>query len=90
MSPASTARSTSTLSSSMEPITLVSDLSSVRQIGRGIPQKRERDKFQSLALASQFPKRPSPVDFGFQLILLFRATNCSFLSLTFTNQESSG
>jgi hypothetical protein len=42
--------------------------SSVRQIGNGIPQKRERDKFQSLALANQFPKRPVPVDLGFQLI----------------------
>ena len=90
MSPASMARSTSILSSSIEPITFVSVLSLERQIGRGIPQNRDRDKFQSLALASQFPKRPSPVDFGFQLMELFRATSCSFLSLTFTNQESSG
>ena len=72
MSPASMARSTSILSSSIEPITFVSVLSSERHMGKGIPQKRERDKFQSLALASQFPKRPSPVDFGFQLILLFK------------------
>ena len=30
----------------------------------GIPQKRERDKFQSLAFFNQFPKRPSPVAFA--------------------------
>ena len=54
--------------SSIDPIIRVSSPSSVRQIGSGMPQKRERDRFQSLALASQFPKRPSPVDLGFQLI----------------------
>ena len=34
-------------------------------MGNGIPQYLERDRFQSLALANQLPKRPSPVDFGF-------------------------
>ena len=76
--------------SSTDPMMRVSFPSSVRQIGSGIPQKRERDRFQSLALASQLPKRPSPVDFGFQLILLLCSTILSRTSVTFTNQESSG
>ena len=60
--------------SEIDPITLVSCPSSVRHNGRGIPQKRDLDRFQSLALDSQLPKRPSPVDFGFQLISLFNDT----------------
>ena len=48
--------------------------SSVLQIGIGIPQKRERDKFQSTKFSNQFPKRPLPVDFGFQLMVLLSST----------------
>ena len=54
----------------MEPITWVSLPSAVRQKGNGIPQKRDLERFQSFALDNQFPKRPSPVDLGFQLISL--------------------
>ena len=64
--------------------------SSVLQIGIGIPQKRERDKFQSLALDSQFPNLPVPVDFGFQLMVLFSSTMRSLALVTLMNQESSG
>ena len=45
--PAETAFSHSAFSSSAEPMHLRSVLSSVDQIGNGMPQKRERDKFQS-------------------------------------------
>ena len=76
--------------SSTEPTMVLSFPSSVRQMGNGIPQKRERERFQSLALASQFPKRPSPVDLGFQLILLLLATILSRTSVTLMNQESRG
>ena len=90
INPASIERSMAVTNSSTEPMMILSFPSSVRQIGKGIPQKRERDKFQSLALASQFPKRPSPVDFGFQLILLLFATILSRTSVTLINQESKG
>ncbi|RYE38667.1 MAG: isoleucine--tRNA ligase, partial [Sphingobacteriales bacterium] len=36
-------------------------LSSVRQMGKGIPQYLERERFQSFAFLSQLPNRPSPV-----------------------------
>ena len=39
---------------------------------------------------SQFPNLPSPVDLGFQLILLFRAINSSLFSVTLINQEFRG
>ena len=74
----------------MEPITLTIDLSSEHHMGNGIPQKRDLDKFQSFAFASQFPKRPSPVDFGFQLIVLLRETISFRTSVTLMNQESRG
>src|SRR4051794_20747922 len=77
-------------SSSTEPISISSFLSSVLQIGSGIPQYLERDKFQSFAFFSQFPKRPSPVDFGFQLMVSFRSNILSLISVTLMNQESSG
>ena len=64
--------------------------SSVLQIGNGIPQKRERDKFQSLALANQLPKRPSPVDLGFQFMVVFNSCILPFTSVTLMNQESNG
>ena len=77
-------------SSTIDPITIVSFESDDFQIGRGIPQNLDLDRFQSLALASQFPNLPSPVDFGFQLIVLLSSTSLSFLSVTFINQESKG
>src|SRR5690606_4788141 len=76
--------------SSTEPIQISSVLSSVLQIGNGIPQYLERDKFQSFAFLSQFPKRPSPVAFGFQLIVSFRSNIRSFTSVTLINQLSKG
>ena len=62
----------------------------VLQIGRGIPQYRDRERFQSLAVESQFPKRPSPVAFGFQLISWLSSYIRSRTSVTLINQESRG
>ena len=90
MKPALIDFSIAPINSSIDPIMTVSFPSSVRQMGNGIPQKRERERFQSLALASQFPKRPSPVDFGFQLIWLLCATILSLTLVTLINQESKG
>ena len=39
--------------------------SSVAQIGSGVPQYRERDRFQSTRFSSHLPKRPEPVLAGF-------------------------
>ena len=64
--------------------------SSVLQIGIGIPQNLDLDKFQSLAFSSQFPNLPEPVLFGFQLISLLSETKRFFTLETFTNQESKG
>src|SRR5688572_9446674 len=75
---------------STEPIMISSVLSSVRQIGNGMPQYLERDKFQSFAFLSQFPKRPSPVALGFQLISSFKSNRRSLTSLILMNQESKG
>jgi len=47
---------------------IVSFESLVLQIGRGIPQNLDLDRFQSFAFESQLPNLPSPVDFGFQFI----------------------
>ena len=66
------------LSSLIDPITKVSLESDVFHIGRGIPQNLDLERFQSFAFKSQFPNLPSPVDFGFQLIVLFKSTNLSF------------
>ena len=41
-----------------------SSKSSLTQIGRGVPQYRLRDMFQSRAFASQFPNLLSPTDCG--------------------------
>ena len=90
MSPALTDSAIASFSSATEPIIRSSDPSSVLQIGRGIPQYRERDKFQSLALASQFPKRPVPVAFGFQLISWFSSYIRSLTAVALINHESSG
>ena len=69
---------------------MVSFLSSLRQIGIGIPQKRDLDKFQSLAFSNQLPNRPSPVEEGFQLILLLSSTMSFLKAETLINQESKG
>ena len=76
--PALTDSSTAALSSAIDPIMHSSEASSVLQMGNGIPQYRDLERFQSFALASQLPKRPSPVDFGFQLISLLSSTMRSF------------
>ena len=88
--PAAIAFSIALYSSSTEPISTSSVPSSVLQIGNGIPQYLERDKFQSLAFFNQFPKRPSPVAFGFQLMVSFRSNIRSLTSVTLINQESNG
>ena len=76
--------------SAIDPIMIVSFESEDFQIGRGIPQNLDLDKFQSFALANQLPNLPSPVDLGFQLIDLLSSTNRSFFSVTFINHESKG
>src|SRR6185436_19736495 len=90
MNPASYDFSSSFLSSSIDPIHFSSSPSSVFQIGSGVPQKRLRLRFQSTIFSSQFPKRPSPVDLGFQLIVLFNATIRSLTAVVFMNQASRG
>ena len=77
-------------SSSMEPIIIDSLESSDLQIGRGIPQNLDLDKFQSFAFRSQLPNLPSPVDLGFQFIVSFSFFKLSFFSVTLINQESKG
>ena len=64
--------------------------SSVRQMGSGVPQKRLRLRFQSWMFSSQTPKRPVPVDSGFQRICLFSATISSLTAVVRMNQESRG
>ena len=90
MNPASTAFFISPFNSSIEPIAISSFPSSVRHIGRGIPQYLDLDKFQSFAFANQLPKRPSPVALGFQLTPRFNSNIRSLKSVTFINQESNG
>ncbi len=68
----------------------ISSPSSERQMGSGVPQKRERDRFQSFRLSSQLPKRPVPVDSGCQLMVLFSSDIRSFLAVLLMNHESSG
>src|SRR6187200_3314384 len=88
--PAAIDFSISLYNSSTDPITLISEPSSVLQIGNGIPQYLERDKFQSLAFFNQFPKRPSPVAFGFQLIVSFKSNILSLTLVISMNHESNG
>ena len=90
INPASTAFSTSTFSSSAEPIVFFSFLSSVTQIGKGTPQYLDRDKFQSTRFSNQLPNLPSPVDFGFQLIVLFSLIILSLSAVVLINQLSNG
>ena len=88
--PAAIDFSISWYNSSTDPIKISSCLSSVLQIGNGIPQYLERDKFQSFAFFNQFPKRPSPVALGFQLIESFKSNMRSRTSVILMNQESKG
>ena len=64
--------------------------SMVFQMGNGVPQKRLRLRFQSTMFSSQLPKRPSPVDLGFQLMVLFSSTILSFTAVVLMNHASSG
>ena len=64
--------------------------SSVAQIGSGVPQYRERDRFQSTRFSSHLPKRPEPVLAGFQLIVSFSAISRSLTAVVLMNHESSG
>src|SRR5574344_895497 len=89
ITPAATAFSISSYNSCSEPIQ--SSLPSLsRHTGRGVPQKRERERFQSFRFSSQFPKRPVPVDSGCQLIVLFNSYIRSFLAVERINHESKG
>src|SRR5690606_23599249 len=90
ISPASTALAISALSSSTDPMIFSSFPSSVLQIGRGMPQYLDLERFQSLALASQLPNRPSPVALGFQLMPRLSSNMRSRTSVTLMNQESRG
>ena len=82
--------SISFFNSSTEPMHKTSFPSSLLHIGIGIPQKRDLERFQSLAFSSQFPNRPVPVDSGFQLIDMFSLTMLFLKEETFMNQESKG
>ena len=73
----------------MEPMQ-ISSPSSERQMGSGVPQKRERERFQSFRLSSQLPKRPLPVDSGCQPMVLFSSLMRSFIDELRMNHESSG
>src|ERR1035438_7429915 len=90
INPATTDLSISDFSCSTEPMQISCVPSCERQIGRGVPQKRERDRFQSTRFSSQFPNRPVPVDSGFQLIVLFSSIIRSLCAVVFMNHESRG
>ena len=75
---------------STEEIQISSSPSLVLHIGIGIPQKRERERFQSTKFSNQLPNLPSPVDFGFQLMVLFKSIILFLQSVVFTNQLSIG
>ena len=59
-------------------------------MGKGIPQYLDLYKFQSLAFANQLPNRPSPVDLGFQLIVVFNSAIIDLTAVALMNQESRG
>src|SRR5690554_2579632 len=77
-------------SSSTLPMHLSSLPSLVRQIGIGIPQNLDLERFQSLRFSSQLPNRPVPVLSGFQFIVLFSAIIRSLAAVDFMNQLSKG
>ena len=78
------------ISSSTEPMMISSFKSSLRQIGSGIPQYLDRERFQSFTFSSQLANLPSPVDLGFQLMVSLSSTKRFFTAVIFTNQESKG
>ena len=82
--------SISLINSSIDPMQISSFPSSVLQIGSGIPQNLDLERFQSLTFSSHFSNLPSPVDFGFQLIFLFNETILLLYSEAFINHESIG
>src|SRR5882762_4294036 len=88
--PALTDLAISAFNSSIDPMQISSLLSFVLQIGKGVPQKRDLDKFQSTRFSSQLPNRPVPVDSGFQLIDLFNSTMRSLRAVVLMNHESRG
>ncbi len=90
MNPAATDFSISAISSATEPMHLSSERSSVAQIGSGVPQNRERERFQSLRFSSHLPKRPVPVDSGFQRIVPFSSIMRSLSAVVRMNHESRG
>ncbi len=73
-----------------EPIHISSEPFSVLQIGNGIPQNLDLDKFQSFTFSNHLPNLPSPVDFGFQFIEVFNSTIESLIFEVLINQESTG
>src|SRR5690606_26079489 len=90
ITPLETLSSASFTSSSTEPTHTSCLPSRLLQMGRGVPQNRERDKFQSTRFSSQLPNRPVPVDSGFQFMVLLSATILSFRAVVLINHESSG
>ena len=89
--PASIERSMAVTNSSTEPVVILF-FSVLRSPNRQVNSPKNVSKINSNHwhwLAS-FSKRPSPVDFGFQLILLLFATILSRTSVTLINQESKG
>ena len=82
--------SISAISSATEPMHFSSAWSSVAHTGSGVPQKRERDRFQSTSPSSHLPKRPDPVDSGRQRMVLFSSIIRSRRAVVRMNHESSG
>ena len=90
MTPARTDSSHANFNSSTDPMQRSSEPSSVRQMGRGMPQKRDRLRFQSFTFSSHLPKRPVPVLSGFQVMVWFNSCIRAFASVARMNHESSG
>ena len=90
MNPALIDFSISAFSSVAEPMHFSSFLSSVIQIGRGVPQYLERERFQSTRFSSHLPNLPVPVDGGFQLMVLLSSIIRSRKAVVRMNHESSG
>ena len=90
INPLSTERFISKISSSIEPIHFFSLPSSEIHIGSGIPQNLDLDRFQSFTFSNHFSNLPSPVDFGFQFISLFKEDIFSLTVDAFINHESTG
>ena len=90
MSPASTASAQAAFNSSTELMHRRSVPSSVDQMGMGMPQNRERLRFQSFRFSNHFPNRPDPVLAGFQRMVLFSSCMRSLAAVARMNQLSSG